>query len=78
MNRLGLNNNGAVPTGKTYCGRVTQKIAGGYLVKFGDNRQYTGVVLTAEHLTHGTDLLFTVVGQRDGMALLHTVFGGYR
>lgn len=76
MIRLGGTNNVALAPGKTVCGRAVQQVAGGYLIKYGDNQ--TGIAITPEKLPSGKELIFKVVGHKNGQPLLHPVFAGYR
>ncbi len=78
MIRVGINNNPAAAPGKTLCGRAVHEVAGGYLIKFGANQEHTGVALTVDKLVQGKELIFKVVGYRNGQPLLHPVFAGYR
>ena len=78
MIRLGSSNNSGIAPGKTFCGRAIHQVNDGYLVKFGDSQQHTGIAITSEPLAAGKELLFKVVGYRNGQALLHPVFAGYR
>lgn len=77
MIRLGAGPNG-FEQGKTFCGCAVQEVTGGYMVRFGENRQHTGFVDTSEKLVPNKELLFKVVGYRNGKAVLHPVFAGYR
>lgn len=78
MIRVGHASNPALATGKTFCGRAVQQVPEGYIIKFGEKYQHTGIALTSDKLTAGKELIFKVVGQRNGQVLLHPVFAGFR
>lgn len=78
MMRVGAGGNPAIAQGKTFCGRAIQQVPGGYLVRFGENQQHTGFAATTQLLAPNKELLFKVVGHRNGQTLLQTVFSGYR
>lgn len=78
MLKVGAGSNPAVAQGKTFCGRAIQQVSGGYLIRFGENQQHTGFAATTEPLNPNKELLFKVVGHRNGQPLLHPVFAGYR
>jgi hypothetical protein len=78
MIRLGNSGNHSATPGKTLCGKAVQQVSGGYEIQFGDNLQHTGLAVTSDKLAVGKELLFKVVGYRNGQPLLHPVFSGYR
>ena len=59
-------------------GRAVTKVEGGYNVEAKQLPQGKGFVPEENRLAIGSEILVKVVGQHQGMPLLHPVFGGFR
>ncbi|MBX9567461.1 MAG: hypothetical protein K2X77_01140 [Candidatus Obscuribacterales bacterium] len=64
--------------GQIHPGRATSRVAGGYIVESRGLPQGKGFVPDTIEITMNKDLLVKVVGQHQGMPLLHPVFAGFR
>lgn len=64
--------------GQIHTGRAISKIAGGYIVESRGLPQGKGFVPDTIEITIGKELLVKVVGQHQGLPLLHPVFAGFR
>lgn len=77
MGNLGAMNNKSL-LGQIHPGRATSKVAGGYIVESRGLPQGKGFVPDTIEITMGKELLVKVVGQHQGLPLLHPVFAGFR
>ena len=64
--------------GQVMTGRAVNKVPGGYIVQAKNLPQGKGFVPEANSLAIGSEILVKVVGQHQGLPLLHPVFGGFR
>lgn len=64
--------------GQVMPARAITKVDGGYIVEAKQLPQGKGFVPEANRLAIGCEILVKVVGQHQGMPLLHPVFGGFR
>lgn len=64
--------------GQVMPGRAVSKVPGGYIVQSVKLPQGKGFVPEENSLPMGKEILVKVVGQHQGMPLLHPVFGGFR
>lgn len=64
--------------GQVVTGRAVNKVPGGYIVQSANLPQGKGFVPEGNSLAIGSEILVKVVGQHQGMPLLHPVFGGFR
>lgn len=64
--------------GQVMPGRAVAKVPGGFIVQSKDLPNGKGFVPEPNTLAIGTEILVKVVGQHQGMPLLHPIFAGYR
>lgn len=64
--------------GQIHPGKATSRVAGGYIVESHGLPQGKGFVPDTIEITMGKELLVKVVGQHQGLPLLHPVFAGFR
>ncbi len=64
--------------GSVMPGRAVSKITGGYIVEAPNLPNKRGFVPEPNTLSIGSEILVKVVGNHQGMPLLHPVFGGFR
>lgn len=64
--------------GQVFSGRTMSKVEGGYLISCQKLPQGKGYVAEGNSLAIGSEILVKVIGQHQGMPLLHPVFAGFR
>ncbi|MBX9686237.1 MAG: hypothetical protein K2X27_06015 [Candidatus Obscuribacterales bacterium] len=64
--------------GQVVPGRAVSQVPGGYIVQAPNLPGGKGFVPEGNSIPMGKDILVKVVGQHQGMPLLHPVFGGFR
>lgn len=64
--------------GQIHPGKATSKVAGGYIVESKGLPHGKGFVPDTIEISMGKELLVKVVGQHQGLPLLHPVFAGFR
>lgn len=74
---LNSSNNKSV-MGQVVTGRAVIKVPGGYIVQASNLPNGKGFIPDGNQLTLNKEILVKVVGQHQGMPLLHPVFTGYR
>lgn len=74
MIRLGTTGK-TIAIGQSVTARAVSKCQGGYIVEFGLNQQ--GLALTDAELPYGKEMLVQVVGYRQGLPVVHTLFAGF-
>lgn len=64
--------------GHTFKGKAIAKVIGGYLVEAIGLPQNRGFISEETQLRIGAEIIVRVIGQHQGLPLLHPVFAGYR
>ena len=75
---LGSGNAAKGVMGQVVPGRAVAKVPGGYIIQAVKLPNGKGFVPEENSLPMGKEILVKVVGQHQGMPLLHPVFGGFR
>lgn len=64
--------------GQVHQAKATSRVPGGYIIEARALPHGKGFMPDPNEVTLGKDILVKVVGQHQGMALLHPVFSGFR
>ncbi len=73
-----LNSSSRGIMGQVMPGRAVLKVDGGYIVQAKNLPQGRGFIPDQSAISVGKEILVKVVGEHQGMPLLHPVFGGFR